>query len=141
MIKISLSSSVAKKLGLLMIVVGLIWSGFTASFLMRATKVSGEIVQIHRVSRTKDRIRYYPIFHFKDASGKSWTNRSSVSYSVYEFNPGSKVDILYNSSQPSEAQLASLSGLWTKPLIVTAFGLLLILVSPFVEKRTRLAAT
>jgi hypothetical protein len=135
MIKFSLSASAAKKVGMLMIVVGIIWSGVNAWFVMQATKGSGEIIEIRQSSGTKERKRYYPIFQFTDASGRSWTNRSTVGYSVYDFNPGDKVEVLYSSSDPSEAQINTFTSLWSKPLFVGGFGILLVLVSPLVRKK------
>lgn len=111
-------------IGSMIAIVGIIWLGNTASFVMRAAKASGTILEVERSTTSKGRSAYHPIFSFRDASGITHTQRTSTGSGYYSFERGENVTVLYDPSAPKNSKIDSFMTLWLGPLAITGFGLL-----------------
>lgn len=63
---------------------------------------------------------HYPVFRFKDAKGRSFEIRSSVSSVSY--SPGDKIAVVYDSEQPLSAQIDDAMSMYFGPAFIALFG-------------------
>lgn len=111
-------------IGSLTAIAGLIWLFRTATFVMRASKAPGTVIEMERSTSSKGGSIYNPIFTFTDASGIVHTQRTSTGSSSYTFEPGEKVGVLYDSAAPKHSAIDSFHTVWLAPLFITGFGLI-----------------
>jgi len=111
-------------IGSMIAMAGLIWLVRTISFVMYATKTPGTVIEIEHTYTSKGGSTYHPIFTFADNSGIIYTQRTFVGSSSYNFEPGDKVTVFYEASDPTRSEIDSFQTIWLGPLITTGFGLL-----------------
>lgn len=111
-------------IGSLIAVAGVIWLVKTATFVTRASKAPGTVVEMERNASSEGGSTYHPIFTFADASGIIHTQRTSSGSSSYTFEPGEKVTVLYDITAPKNSKIDSFQTVWLGPLLITGFGLL-----------------
>ena len=103
---------------------GLIWGINTASFVKRAAKTSGTVIEIERGTSSKRGSTYRPVFTFADASGATHTHRSSMGAPRNFFAPDEKVTVVYDAADPDNAKIDSYQQIWLGPLVLGGFGIL-----------------
>jgi hypothetical protein len=108
--------------GGLLALAGLLWLSWTAVFVLRAAKASGQITDMAPSSGRRG-TSWYPIFMFMDAHGVLRTKRSHVGSSSNTFVPGQQVTVLYLPSDPQNCEIDSFHTLWFGPLCFTVLGL------------------
>ncbi len=69
---------------------------------------------------------HYPVFRFKDAKGRSFEIRSSVSSVSY--SPGDKLTVVYDPDQPLSAQIDDAMSMYFGPVFIALFGSVFLMV-------------
>ncbi len=95
------------------------WLIYSWSVTRHSDRVQGTVVQL--LERHYDDTVFCPVFVFRDRSGTDHRVQSSVGSNPPRFRVGSKVSVLYSSTNPDDAQIEDRFFLWTAPLI--CFGL------------------
>ena len=126
------------------IVIMLVWLMVSCVILFSSVRADGTVVQsVERGSG--DDLVYCPVFIFRDSSGFEHTNRATGGSNPPRFPVGSKVSVLYRTSNPDAAQIDDSFMLWICPLIFIAlfgfYGTVGILIGRWLQKKgTRNAA-
>jgi hypothetical protein len=110
-------------IGSVVAIAGLIWLSKTATFVSKASKASGTVIQMDSSRSSKGGTTYSPVFTFTDSSGIIHTQHSSIGSSSYTFEPGEKVTVLYDSAAPNNSEIDTFGQVWLGPLLVTGFGM------------------
>lgn len=107
----------------LLIIAGVLYFR-TASFIERAERTEGEIIEMVARSGSKGSTTYAPVFTFADASGASHTIHSSTSSYPPRYHVGEKVTVLYDPKLPKDATLDGFFSLWGITVILGGMGIL-----------------
>jgi Protein of unknown function (DUF3592) len=117
---------------------GLLFLGYhlgrnTEAFLERALHTRGRVVQMVG-SHSSNSTTYAPVVEFT-ASGREYTFKDSVSSNPPSHRVGDVVDVLYDPAHPADARIDR--GIWNKgvPVLVGAFGALLLFAGAWLLKR------
>jgi hypothetical protein len=86
-----------------------------------SVRTSGRVVQL--VQRHDTDVDYYcPVFVFRDADGLDHTNHSLAGSNPPRFPVGTRVSVLYQPWDPSNAHIEDPFVLWIAPLILMAIS-------------------
>jgi len=118
--------------GALFLVVALILTGVTVSFLADAERAKGTVVTLawrddhtnsSRKRRANDGPVAYPVVEFTSADGTRTTFRSSTGSNPPSYETGEQVEVLYRPGSPEDARIDGFASLWLLPLIFGGIGL------------------
>jgi hypothetical protein len=117
--------------GLTLFLVGVVWGAKRFSLMREGVKTTGSVVEVSqsdstetRGTRTYKTTSYYPVVKFEAADGKSYRFRGSTGSAAPEYEPGTKVDVVYRRENPADAQIVDFEQFWLGPLAVGLFGFL-----------------
>lgn len=117
--------------GLTFFVIGLVWGAKRYALMRNGVRATGTIAEVtsSQSSRTENgrtlqSTSYYPEVKFTAADGKTYRFRGSTGSAVPEYEQGAKVNLIYDRSNPSVAQIADFEQFWLGPLGVGLFGFL-----------------
>ena len=98
------------------------WVNDIQQFKARAQTLDGLVIG-HQQRRSSDgRISYAPEVSYLGLDGRNHTFISSVSSNPASHDNGEQVKVLIDPRDPSDARLATTSGLWLGPIITTALS-------------------
>ncbi len=110
--------------GLLFAAVGgwFIWSSY--DFSKYAVATTGSVIDLD-INRSSDSnsVSYRPTVAFTDTDGIKRSGQTFLSSSSYNYNIGARVEILYDSRNPSKLRIQSWFSLWGFGLIFLLTGL------------------
>jgi hypothetical protein len=113
--------------GLALIIGGVFWGIRRYSLLRRGLRAEGTVVEQLVKDSAEQSTFYYPIVEFKTQGGETVRFRGGAGNAGGpQIQTGTTVDILYDPSKPSEAQINSFVQYWLGPLGVTVMGLFII---------------
>lgn len=84
----------------------------------------------YRDERTNENIvetYYFAVVEFQTDSGETVRFRGATGSRTPEYENGTVVQVLYDTAQPSEAQIVTFSEFWLWPLVATGLGLFFLL--------------
>lgn len=99
----------------------------TQNFVKAAASTEGVVLELKPVessSTNSGGYTYAPVVKFKTPDGKNIHFKSSTSSNPPEFSVGQTVPVLYNRSNPQEAQVDSFVQLWLLPTVFGGFGII-----------------
>jgi len=132
--------------GSLFLIVGLILTGVSVSFLSDAKHARGTVVALEwredhtggsRRKRAHDDPVAYPVVAFTSADGVRRTFRSSFGSNPPSYEKGEHVEVLYDADSPGDARIKGFASLWLLPLIFGGIGLVIAGVGATVALVTR----
>jgi hypothetical protein len=132
--------------GSLFLVVGLILTGMSVSFLADAERARGTVVAVEwrsdhdgasRRKRDDDGPVAYPVVEFTSADGTLRTFRSSTGSHPPSYEEGERIGVLYRADSPEDARIDGFASLWLLPLIFGGIGLVVAGVGTAVARVTR----
>ncbi|MGW7262663.1 DUF3592 domain-containing protein [Streptomyces sp. NPDC054842] len=131
--------------GSLFLVVGLILTGVSVSFLTSAERTSGTVAALEwrrehdtgTRKRTTDRRVAYPVVEFTSADGTTHRFRDHTGSNPPSYEAGERVEVLYRADSPEDARINGFASLWLLPLIFGGIGLLFTGVGTAVALVTR----
>ena len=94
----------------------------TMRFVQGAERTTGTVIDLSEDFSSDDGTVYYPVVRFTTAEGRTVEFRSSTGSSPPP-DVGDRVEVLYDSDDPQDAQLSGFFDLWLWPI---AFGVLAI---------------
>lgn len=103
----------------------------TQNFIKTAASSEGVVLELKTVESSLRKSRgftYAPVVKFKTPDGKDIQFQSSTSSNPPEFSVGQTVPVLYNRSNPQEAQVDSFVQLWLLPTVFGGFGIIFMVV-------------
>lgn len=125
-------------LGLGALVGGGAWAIRRYRALQEGLSTQGTVVEQHEITTTESgegarmSIRtttYYPVVEFKTQGGVTIRFRGSTGgVGTPEIETGTAVQVIYDPARPAEAQIGGFSQFWLGPVVVTACGLLMLLM-------------
>ncbi|MFE3633885.1 DUF3592 domain-containing protein [Streptomyces cellostaticus] len=133
-------------LGSLFLLVGLILTGVSVSFLSDAKHAPGTVVALEwredhgggsRRKRAHDGPVAYPVVAFTSADGEHRTFRGSFGSDPPSYETGEHVEVLYDADSPGDARIKGFASLWLLPLIFGGIGLVFAGVGTTVALVTR----
>lgn len=99
------------------------------AFLSTATQADGTVIRLEeRRDSDGDGRLFYPVFTFRDASGREHEIVSSTGSSPAPYRVGARVRVLYQPDSPAGARLNSFMSLWGMPAFCVAFGVVSLFV-------------
>jgi hypothetical protein len=97
----------------------------TQNFIKTAASTEGVVFELKPVQSRKNRgFTYAPVVKFQTPDGKNIQFQSSTSSNPPGFSVGQTVPVLYNRSNPQEAQVDSFVQLWLLPTVFGGFGII-----------------
>ncbi len=114
-------------LGLAMLAGTLYINEDTRSFLAKATKTEGTVVQLV-LSYSNHSRTYHPVVRFTERNGQTIEFVSSIGSNPPGYSEGEKVEVLYLPAEPYKARLNSFFSLWGASIIVGALGGIFLLI-------------
>ncbi|MFJ3226089.1 DUF3592 domain-containing protein [Streptomyces sp. NPDC086783] len=132
--------------GSLFLVVGLILTGVSVSFLADAERTSGTVTALEwrrdhdsgtRTKRMSDRRVAYPVVEFVSADGTTHRFRDHTGSNPPSYEEGERVGVLYRADSPEDARIDGFASLWLLPLVFGGIGLLFAGVGTAVALVTR----
>ncbi|MEH6630357.1 MAG: DUF3592 domain-containing protein [Halopseudomonas aestusnigri] len=116
-------------IGIAMLVVGFFWANITSEFISSAQHTTGEVIELVRErsssgssSTSRSSYVYRPRVQFTSHKGEEIQFQSSVGSNPASFYRGEIVEVLYQETDPYNAQINSFSSLWFGPLLVSFIG-------------------
>ena len=94
----------------------------TLSFAQDAERATGEVVGYHEV-KDGDDTRYRPRVRFRTANGDIITISGQLAAGSKRFAEGTQVPVVYKTSKPTEARIASFTDNWLGASIAGVIGL------------------
>jgi hypothetical protein len=94
----------------------------TLSFAQDAQRTTGEVVGYHE-TREGDTTRYRPRVRFRTANGDIITISGQLAAGSKRFTEGTQVPVVYKTSRPTEARIASFTDNWLGASIAGVIGL------------------
>ena len=91
------------------------------AFLAKADTAQGTVIELLE-SRSDNSITYKPLVSFKTKEGAQIEFTSSVSSNPPSYSEGETVEVLYDPSNPRDANINGFSSLWLGPLILGILG-------------------
>lgn len=120
--------------GALFLVVGLILTGVSVSFLVDAERARGTVVALEwrndhdgasRRTRANDKPVAYPVVEFTSADGTPRKFRGATGSNPPSYERGERVEVLYRADSPKDARIDGFASLWLLPLVFGGIGLLI----------------
>ncbi|MEU6678960.1 DUF3592 domain-containing protein [Streptomyces sp. NPDC046853] len=118
--------------GSLFLVIGLILTGVSVSYLASGERARGTVVSMEWRNdgssgkrRANDGPTAYPVVQFTAADGKSRTFEDSMGSNPPAYDLMERVEVLYRADSPEDARINSFTSLWLLPLIFSGIGLLI----------------
>lgn len=97
------------------------------AFLEKAETVQGTVIEMI-AKRSDDSTTYSPVVSFKTKTGQDITFTSSVSSSPPSYSVNETVEVLYDPSDPSDANINGFTSLWLSVLILGILGAVFFLI-------------
>lgn len=125
-------------IGALIFAAGLIWTGYTAWFLIRATQTTGVVVSVTGIHSTrspgdsltdKQVTSYYPVVEYHSPAGGTHRGQSTRAARSAHFSIGDEVRVYHHPARPDQFLLHDPWMLWFTPGILLAGGLFWLLFS------------
>ncbi len=113
--------------------VGGIFLYFSFDFSNYARATTGTVMSVSE-SYSDSSVTYQPTIAFVDAQGTKQTGETFLSSSSYNYRPGSKVDILYDTRAPHKLRVDNWFTLWGFPMIFLIVGLVLLVITVIVAR-------
>ncbi len=92
------------------------------------TKTTGQVIELVSSYSSKGGRTYAPVFEFVTPDQQSHTVRSHVYSNPASFSVGERVNILYPTNKPEEAEINSFTQLWLLPLVFVIVGGIMFLI-------------
>ncbi|MEM7059608.1 MAG: DUF3592 domain-containing protein [Pseudomonadota bacterium] len=109
--------------------VGSAWFGF------KAQQAVGEVISVEKryLSSGNDgsNFSFRPTVRYQDSMGKTFASAVYASSSEFDFEPGTRVDVLYDPANPEDVRIRDLWSLYVSPVSYTLVGLLCLVVGVF----------
>ncbi|CAM5709929.1 hypothetical protein SALBM311S_10039 [Streptomyces alboniger] len=121
------------RFGSLFLVIGLILTWVSVSFLADAERAKGTVVALDwrndyssasRKQRGSNEPHAYPVVEFTSSDGTQRTFRNSTGSNPPSYERGDRVEVLYHADSPEDARINGFVSLWLLPLIFGGIGLL-----------------
>lgn len=101
---------------------GSVWlSNDTREFVASAEVADGKVVELNYQS-SSDGGAYYPVVRFKPVGGVEIEFESGLGSSPASYDRGESVSVLYDPSDPDNAEINSFMALWFAPIVVGFMG-------------------
>jgi Protein of unknown function (DUF3592) len=116
----------------------------TELFIRHAAKVDGIVVQLTSVQGEDQSVAYVPTFQFKSANGALHSVTSNSGSNPAGFALGETVPVLYKTTNPASAVIASFWQLWVFTFAFGIAGIVALAVGlglSLLKKRRKLQAT
>ncbi|MCF4970609.1 DUF3592 domain-containing protein [Nostoc sp. CMAA1605] len=110
-------------IGSILLVVGIVLTLKTRSFVATSVITQGTVIDFKRRSKV-----YYPVVEFTPSSGDTTVFEANSGSSTPEFQMGQQVEILYSPQQPNDAVIHSWLNLWLLPATFTGMGAIFFLI-------------
>lgn len=110
--------------GLILIVLSIFLFKSSSDFIKSSSTALGVIANLER-----DDDVYYPVVRFQTADNTEIEFMSSTGSNPPAYSAGEKVEVLFDSNNPSEAKIKSFFSMWFATLITLAIGLVFLFVS------------
>ncbi len=117
--------------GAVIMAVGAVLLFVTADFMSNAEPVIGTVVSIDIVTNNQSRT-YRPTIRFLDNTGQKRRAQTFLASTSYNFDTGEKLDIFYDTRDPSSIRLNSWFSLWGMGIIFAATGLITIITGQII---------
>ena len=119
---LDLSGRLLFALGVGCLLLGGYLSWQTLSFAQDAQRATGEVVGYHE-TKDGDATRYRPRVRFRTANGDIITISGQLAADSKRFAEGTQVPVVYKTSKPTEARIASFTDNWLGASIAGVIGL------------------
>jgi hypothetical protein len=93
-------------------------------FIKSANRAQGTVIRLDERSGSGSRSVYYPVYTFQDSQGKQHEIYSSSGSYPPSYEVGEKVTVLYQSDNPSNAEIDSFMDKWLFTVLLAGFGLI-----------------
>src|SRR5262245_28244947 len=111
----------------------------TEAFLERASRATGQVVELKEVESTDGDSTWAPVLEFNDREGRRQRFVESVSSNPPGYHRGQVVNVLYNPENPSEARIdRGRANHWAAILLGSVGGLFLLLGIFTLKRRARM---
>ncbi|NTV47862.1 MAG: DUF3592 domain-containing protein [Chlorobiales bacterium] len=119
-------------IGLALIIGGGFWGIRRYVFLRRSLRAQGMVVEQFVQDSAEQSKFYYPVVEFRTESGETVQFRGGAGNAGGpQIQTGTTVDVLYDPSKPSQAQINSFVQYWLGPLGITVMGLVIMAMGVF----------
>ena len=126
--------------GTLFTIVGLYLTFDAFRFAENARTTMGEVIHVEMKISTDSEGRrtrtYEPTMRYVAANGQSYTAKTHISSSGYDFQIGERMEILYDPADLTEVRLNSFWSLWMLPIAFMLGGLLFAVIGIFIWVNT-----
>lgn len=120
-------------IGLIFFAVGAALTYSTYDFMNSALTTTGQVISVDS-SYTDGTTTYQPTFTYFDTEGKKHQGTPFISSSSYNFDIGAKMDILYDSRDPTSVRLNGWFSTWGFGILFMISGIIPILIGGFIRK-------
>ncbi len=111
--------------GVVFLTIGLVLAGQSYNFSRNAAWASGTVVGLE-VDYAADGTTYRPVVEFRDTSGNLWRGKAFLLSSGYDFETGTRLDILYDTRNPEAIRMDNWMELWGFGLVFVLAGVLIL---------------
>ena len=119
-------------LGLIIFVIGLGWGYKRLELYTHGIQTRGTVVEIvvstSSGSTGGSSTFYYPVVQFNTPDEKTYKFRGSTGNSAQDYFKDQSVELIYNPTNPSDAQITEFSQFWLSPLAITLFGFIFLVL-------------
>ena len=125
-----------KVVGLAFAVIAAVTAIFTLSFVFRAEPATGIVIDYSRLKNSitlmpegdETGVLYYPVVAYRAADGVEYQLTGRSGRAERRYPVGEQVPVLFLSSNPSDARLKTLMGVWGTPVILAGLALVFLVV-------------
>jgi len=130
------AKTILRIIGLLFLVAGGVFTFFAFDFVDNALPTTGTVVSVE-VDYSDDGVTYQPTIRFIDFEGRKQSGETFMASSNYDFEVGSKVDILYDIREPSSLRMDTWFAKWGLGAIFMAGSALPFFISGLIGRFSR----
>ncbi|HUS55678.1 MAG TPA: DUF3592 domain-containing protein [Thermohalobaculum sp.] len=125
---------------LIFIALGLWMLADSVRFAAEAERTSGEVIEVLRNRNSKGNLSYTPIIRFRRGDGQVIEAKSHMSSSMYDYEIGTPVDILYSYNDIGEVRFDTFFSVYGLGLIFALGGAAFLVVFRMLQGKTTGAA-
>lgn len=102
----------------------------TLGSIKHAVHVPGHVISNQRIAGADGSELYHTVFRFRTLDGREIkaTGKEATS-SPSDFKPDEPIEVLYDSADPTQAQIQAFSQLWLGPVTVGGSGIACLLIA------------
>jgi hypothetical protein len=108
--------------GVALLLVGTVLLVRKVQFVTSAERATGTVIDVSREADSDGEVTFYPVVAFTTADGSRIQFKSSTGSSPASHSTGDRVEVLYDSDDPSDAELSGFVDLWLGPGIFLLLG-------------------